>query len=181
MAVVWLLGAGGCAGTPYASLVLKRAAKLSHARLDSFGRALVEVDKLYACYQRAALHGGTCHGQPVSVQAWRQHSFKWAELRDKLGTAYKTLLGAELAVQRWQLGDKRPWNAVQPCVAAAMHDVRHALEVLARLPELNLRVPPALAEVPAAGCPCRVCGDDYYPYENAAPQTPHCEAAISCL
>jgi hypothetical protein len=153
-------------------------AQVAHVRLDGAGRALVDVDKLYVCYERAAhTQGGLCNGQPLSLADWNAHLQSWDQLRAAIQFGYKTMLAAEVAAQRWERGDKRAWNGSEACVAGALIRVRDALQ---SLPDVAVQVPPALAAVTPSACNCHACEDEFYPYATPPAQSDHCESALSC-
>jgi hypothetical protein len=149
-------------------------AQISHIRLDSAGRALVDADKLLACHERAAREAVPCQGRVVSLAEWNDRGAGWERLRNAIGSAYRTVLAAEIAAARWDAGDKRPWNATQPCLWAALSRVRDELQ------SLGLPVPPALSVGPAPACNCVACAEPFYPYANPGPQPEHCADALAC-
>jgi hypothetical protein len=155
-------------------------ANVVHLQLDSAGRALVEADKLYACHDRAAHAGGACNGKPVTLPDWNAQLALWHELRDAIAHGYKTVLGAEVAIETWEAGDKRRWLAAEPCVASALVRVRAALQALDALPPFELPVPSALSAITLSPCNCLACEDDFYPYAAAPAQEGSCESALAC-
>jgi len=149
-------------------------AQISHMRLDSVGRALVEADKLLACYERAAHDAAACQERFVSLTEWNDRAAGWERLRNAIGAGYKTVLAAEIAAARWEAGDKRAWNATEPCLWAALSRVRQELQLL------GLPIPPALDAGSSTACSCCVCADPSYPYANPGPQPDHCAGALAC-